>query len=218
MQRGSDIQFLRGLARRNGKLCRVTCATKPGQRVGYFAKPQLAGDAAVTLKLNDPQSWTVSALDFEWDVTRPSAVKARQALLTDPSEDGAGADTADSGLAALDARGLAAFAGKPMTVLLTAPVDDAGELVLRAQALLREAGWFARCEGEVDAARLNAVLRAGTVVAVEGVGALHSGKYYVWSVRHTIDADSHKMKFLLVRNAAGPEPTGGAGGLLGGLP
>src|SRR6266403_3674850 len=34
MQRGSDIQFLRGLARRNGKLCRVTCVDKPGKRTG----------------------------------------------------------------------------------------------------------------------------------------------------------------------------------------
>lgn len=217
MQRGSDIQFLRALARRNGKLCRVTCAGTPGQRTGYFAKPRLDGDAAVTFRLNDPQTWTVNALDFEWDVTRPSAVKARQALLTDPAQDGASGDTDDSGLAALDARDLAAFAGQPMTVLLTAPVDDAGELVLRAQALLREAGWFVRCEGETDAARLNAVLRAGTVVAIEGVGALNSGKYYVWSVRHTFDADSHKMKFLLVRNAAGPEPTGGGGPLGGAL-
>ena len=72
-----------------------------------------------------------------------------------------------------------------MTVLLTAPVDDAGELTLRAEALLREAGWFVRCEGEADVARLKAVLRAGTVVQVDGVGALHSGKYLVWSVRHT---------------------------------
>src|SRR5690242_15952670 len=41
MQRASDIQFLRMLARRSGKVCRVACADKPGQRTGYFAKPKL---------------------------------------------------------------------------------------------------------------------------------------------------------------------------------
>jgi hypothetical protein len=106
-----------------------------------------------------------------------------------------------------------------MTVLLTAPVDDAQELTLRAQSVLREAGWFARCEGEADVARLNSVLRAGTVVAVSGAGSLNSGKYFVWSVRHTIMADSHKMKFTLVRNAVGPPPASGGAltSLVGGL-
>ena len=216
MQRSSDIQFLRHLARRNGKLCRVACTTTPGQRTGYFAKPQLDGKPVLTLRLNDPVVWTVNALDFDWDVTRPSAVKASQALFNDSSEDGISADTNDSGLAALDERNLADFAGRPMTVMLTAPVDDAGELRLRAQSLLREAGWFVRCEGEANVFRLNAILRVGTVIQIEGVGSLNSGKYYVWSVRHTITADAHRMKFVLVRNAVGPLPSGG-GGLLGGL-
>jgi hypothetical protein len=217
MQRGSDIQFLRHLARRNGKLCRVACADTPGQRTGYFAKPKLDGDPLVILKLNDPDgAWTVGVLDLEWDVSRPSAVKARQALFTDDDPDGVGAETSEAGLALLDQRGLGEFAGHPMTVLLAAPVDDAGELALRAQSLLRETSWFVRCEGEADVARLNAVLRAGTVVQIDSAGSLHSGKYFVWSVRHTITAEAHTMKFVLVRNAIGPQPSGG-GGLLGGL-
>lgn len=216
MQRASDIQFLRGLARRNGKLCRVVCTDQPGQRTGYFVKPKLDGDPDLTLALNEQQTWTVGTLDIKWDVTRPTAVKASQALFNDNSADGASADTSDSGLATLGARGPADFAGKPMTVVLTAPVDTAGELTLRAQSLLREAGWFLRCEGEADVARLNAILRVGMVIQLNGLGAVHSGKYYVWSVRHTITADSHLMKFVLVRNGVGSPPSG-AGGSLGGL-
>lgn len=216
MQRGSDIEFLRRLARANGKICRVACADRPGQRIGYFAKPKLDGDPVVSLRLNDPVVWTVNALDIEWDATRPTAVKARQALFNDKGKDGVGADTADSGLALLDSRGLADFTGSPMTVLLTTPVDDAGELALRAQSLLREAGWFVRCEGETEVSRLQAVLRVGTVVRLEDIGSVHSGDYFVWSVRHRITKAAHTMKFVLVRNAVGPEPTGG-GGSLGGL-
>src|SRR6266545_3625678 len=122
MQRASDIQFLRTLARRSGKLCRVVCKDAPGTRTGYFAGPRLDGEPAVTLSLNDPEGWSVSALDFAWDVSRPTVVTARQALFTDAAEDGVGGTTDDSGLPPLDERGLAAFAGKPMTVLLTAPV------------------------------------------------------------------------------------------------
>jgi phage protein D len=213
MQRGSDIQFLRSLARRNGKVCRIACADKPGARVGYFAKPKVDGNPAVTLTLTDVQNWTVNAIDLEWDATRPTAVIARQALFNDSDPNGVSADTSDSGLAALSDRTLAAFTGQPMTVLLAAPVDNAGELTLRAQSLLRETGWFVRCEGEADVERLGLVLRAGMVVAIAGIGALHSGRYLVWTVRHTITADAHTMKFTLVRNAVGKSPSNGADGL-----
>lgn len=209
MQRGSDIQFIRNIARRNGKFCRVACKNLPGQRIGYFCKPKLDSEPVVTFTLNAPEAWNVNTLDFDWDVTRPSAVKTSQALFNDSNEDGVTVDTDDSGLKLLDARGLADFAGKQMKVLLTAPVDDALELSLRAQSLLREASWFVRCEGEADVSRLNLVLRVGTVVQIEGVGSLNSGKYYVWSVRHTITPDYHKMKFVLVRNAIGSKPSGG---------
>jgi phage protein D len=216
MQRASDIQFLRSLARRNGKICRVACTDTPGQRTGYFSKPDLSGDPVVTLELSDPSNWSVDALDVEWDVTRPTQVLARQALFDDSDQDGAGVDQTDSGLDLLEARSLSDFAGKTMSVMLTAPVDDAQELTLRAESVLREAGWFVRCEGESDVSRLGAVLRVGTIVQINSAGALHSGKYFVWSVRHTIDKDSHRMKFVLVRNAVGAAPSGG-GSLLGAL-
>jgi hypothetical protein len=213
MQRGSDIQFLRTLARRNGKVCRIACTDTPGQRTGYFATPNLGGDPVVTFTLTDLQNWNVSTLDLEWDATRPTAVVARQALFTDLDPSGVSADTSDSGLALLSDRALAAFTGKDMTVLLAAPVDDGGELTLRAQALLREAEWFVRCEGQADVERLGMVLRAGMIVAIKDIGALHSGSYLVWTVRHSLTADAHTMKFTLVRNAIGNSPSGGASGL-----
>ncbi|MBN9508173.1 MAG: hypothetical protein J0I21_03545 [Alphaproteobacteria bacterium] len=213
MQRGSDIQFLRMLARRNGKVCRIACADQPGVRTGYFAKPSLDGDPVVTLALNDLTNWSVRALDIEWDATRPSAVVARQALFSDSDEDGATGDADDSGLDALGDRALADFTGQAVTVLLTAPVDDAGELSQRARAVLRDTNWFVRCEGEADVDRLGVVLRAGMIVALSGIGAVHSGNYLIWNVRHRITPEAHSMKFVLLRNAVGAAPAGGAGGL-----
>ena len=180
------------------------------------ALANLGGDPVITLELNDPDAWTVDALDLEWDVGRPTEVLAAQALFDDSDEDGASVDQTDSGLDLLDDRGLSDFAGKTMSVLLTAPVDAADELTLRAQSVLREAGWFVRCSGQADVSRLKAVFRVGTVVQINGAGSLNSGKYFVWSVRHTIGKDSHKMNFMLVRNAIGSLPSSG-GGLLGGL-
>ncbi len=203
MQRASDAQFLRNLARRNGKWFRVTCADRAGQRTGFFARPDLSAAPVGTISLNEAPAPTVETLDFEWDVMRPTSVGARQAVFNDSAADGVAGDTTDPGLPLLDARGLDTFAGRPMQVRLTTQVDDAGELTMRAQSLLREGAMFVRCTGEADQARLGLVLRVGSIVQVAGAGTLHSGKYLVWSVRHTLAADSHRMRFTLMRNAVG---------------
>lgn len=203
MQRGTDIQFLNGIARRVGKLCRVACTDTPGQYTGYFVSPVLDGDATVTLNLNPLEDHNIGALDLSWDVMRPTAIKARQALFNDSTPDGVSGDTDDTGLSPLGTQILADFAGRAMTSILSSTVDDGGELQLRAKAMLREAGWFVRCEGEANVGRLQAVLRVGTVVQLANIGALYSGKYYVWSVRHTITVNEHKMRFVLLRNALG---------------
>jgi hypothetical protein len=216
MQRASDAQFLRALARRGGKLFRVFCTDTPGQRTGFFAKPNLGTDPAVTLALNDAASATVGALDISWDVMRPSAVTARQALFTDKDQDGAGGTQTDDGLPPMDQQSLSAFATAPVTALLTTTAADAGTLTQRANSLLREAGWFVRCQGSTDAGRLGAILRVGTVAKVDAAGGLHSGNYLVWSVRHHITAEKHEMQFVLVRNAVGmpsPQSPGGSLGL-----
>jgi phage protein D len=214
MQRASDIQFLRQLARRNGKLCRVFCGPQAGQPSGYFAKPNLSASPTVTLTLNDPAKEMLSELDIEWDVTRPSETVAGQDLFTDANP--ASADATDSGLTLLADRGLAGFAGKTKKAMLTTTVDDSGELRMRAVSLLREGGFFVRCTGKVELSALGVVLRVGTIVEIDGIGSVHSGNYYVWSVRHTITQDSYQMAFVLVRNAVGASPSA-AGGLLGNL-
>jgi hypothetical protein len=216
MQRATDMAFLRSLAHATGKWCRVVCAGQAGVRTGYFARPNLNGAPVLTLDLNDPENWNVGPLDLEWDVTRPTSVTASQLFL----DSGAvSVNPTNSGLPALDSQTLAGFSTQNTSVLLAMPADSSDELTLGAQAILEDSNWFARCEGEADSARLQAVLRVGTVVAIEGIGSIHSGNYLVWSVRHTIGADSHKMHFVLVRNAMGPAPSssGGLTGLLGGM-
>ena len=218
MQRGTDFDFLRGLARRAGRFFRVCCGPAAGARIGVFAKPNVDSQSVATFRPNDAVAPNVSKMDFEWDIMRPTEARASQALFSDPSEQGASGDSTESGLTALDERNLASFAVRPMQVILTTPADDAGQLQRRTQALLRESQWFARCSGEADIASLGKLLRAGDVASVETVGSVHSGKYLVWSVRHNIGQQSHKMNFQLVRNAMGPAAGGGgAGGLLGGL-
>lgn len=211
MQRASDAQFLRDLARRSGKLFRVFCTDTPGVRTGAFTTPSVDGDPAVTLTLNPSDAANIGPLEISWDVMRPSSISASQLLFTDDSGEASGGETTSSGLGDLDAQNLATFAGQPVSALLTTQAVDAGTVTQRAQSVLRDSGWFVRCEGSTDTGRLGAIMRAGTVAQIESAGSLHSGKYFVWSVRHHITANAHEMKFVLMRNAVGiaAPPAGG---------
>lgn len=216
MQRSTDWQLLRSLARRSGKLLMIRGGGAPDERTGVFALPDLTAAPVATLAPNRRDAANIGAIDIEWDIARPTSVAARQILFTDTDPAGASVEAGDSGLAALDERGLAALSATPGTAMLTTPAGTADALTLRAEGALREAGWFVRVTGSADASTLGHVLRVGEVVELEGVGSIHSGKYLVWSVRHEIDAAAHLMRFTLVRNALGPAPASG-GGLLAGL-
>jgi hypothetical protein len=207
-QRATDLQFLRGLARRSGKLCRVACTDTPGKRTGYFVTPAVDGQPVATISLFDQDDWTVETLEFDWDVMRPTEADASQVDLTQSSGAGTDVTTSASGLTALDQRDYASYFGKSSTLLLTAPAD-LSELAQRTAAVLTESGFFARCSGEVDADRIGTILRVGDVVAIEGAGNIQSGNWLVWNVRHTFSLDEWKMSFTLVRNAMGPAPAGG---------
>ena len=54
MQRASDAEFLRRLARRTGRWFRVVAADKPGVRTGYFAAPSLDRPPVATIGVTDP--------------------------------------------------------------------------------------------------------------------------------------------------------------------
>jgi len=208
LQRATDLQFLRGLARRNGKLLRVGCTDTPGLRTGYFVSPAVTGPPAATISLVDQDRWTTETLDFEWDVMRPAQVAASQVDLTQPAPAGIEVVSASSGLSPLDQRSYPVYLGRPSTLLLTAPADVA-ELSQRGTAVLAESGFFARCTGEADVDRIGAVLRAGDVVTIAGAGNLNSGKWLVWQVRHRFSLDGWTTGFTLTRNAMGPAAHGG---------
>jgi hypothetical protein len=208
-QRATDLQFLRGLARRGGKLCRVACTDTPGARTGYFVTPAVDGQPVTTISLTDPINWTVDTLDFDWDVMRPTEADSGQVDLTQSADSGTEVTTDSSGLKALGDRDFPTYLGQSSTLLLTTPAD-VPELSQRTAAVLAESGFFSRCDGEADAERLGTILRVGDVVTIEGAGSIQSGNWLVWNVRHKYSLDSWKMSFSLVRNAMGPAASGSA--------
>lgn len=213
IQHDTDLNFCRMLARRNGYLFWVRCDADLVE-TAYFKPPPLddPDPAQLTLNLDNP---TLDAFEISWDVERPTAVIAQ-------AWDGSGKET-------INAEGFeepSAFAGdvrlselapsdEPRTASLIAAVTDVGALQARARGLLLDSDWFLTATCVVSASRLGRVVRAHSVVKVDGVGSRYSGLYFVAAVRHIIDASDHKMEITLMRN--GWSAAGAGGGLLGGL-
>jgi hypothetical protein len=199
VQRDSDLRFVRRLARRNGFLFWVTCNAL-GIETAHFKRPPLAArpDTKLAINLDLP---SVLSVDLDWDVERPTSVEALQLDLNTKS-DLSGAVAAPP-LPLLGSDGLDAVTGDTRSIHVSAPADDAGDLLGRAEGALIDASWFvaATCSTTLEA--LGSVVRAHTVVELDGLGSRHSGSYFVAGVRHVIDTSSHRMELDLRRNGWG---------------
>ena len=199
VQRDTDFRFVRRLARRNGYLFWVT-SDPLGIETGHFRRPPVDGPAAIQLAINVTPP-NVNSLDLRWDVERPTSTEGAQLDLSNKQNlDGAVVQSPQTALGTLP---LAAIATGVRTAHVTAPADDVGDLKARGEGALIEAEFFVHVTGSTTLAALGKLLRAHTVVDLQGLGKRHSGKYLVSSVRHLIDPARHVMEFELLRNGWG---------------
>ena len=108
---------------------------------------------------------TVSALDFEWDATRPTAVAARTALFSDSDPDGAVGDTSDSGLKNAERRRIS----RPSPASPDhGDADGSGRQCRRShlarQGAAARGGLVRALRREADADRVGVVLRPGMLL------------------------------------------------------
>ncbi len=74
-----------------------------------------------------------------------------------------------------------------------------------------------KADGELDGARYGHVLKVGLTVALDGVGARHSGIWYVDRVTHVFDVNGYRQRFELLRNAYGDNVPGSTAGAIAAL-
>jgi len=199
VQRASDFDFVRRLARRNGFLFWVDC-DENGTETAHFRRPKLDGNASINLDINISTN-NLGTLELVWDVEKHTSAVAAEVNLNDKSDIDGGVSS--SPLTTLGTQSLADITGDTRSAHLHAPADDAGDLRARGEGALIEDGWFVRAFGRTSVNSLGDILRANDLVNLRGVGTRHSGKYYVASVHHTIDPSAHYMQFELVRNGWG---------------
>jgi phage protein D len=223
VQRGSDAQFIRGLARRNGYEFYFRKDADSGDVGCYFGPPRLGGSPQPDLAVQFGDDSNLSYFEVEMSGLRPLAVNVQQ---VDPHDQTASSgDASQSDLDSLGASGLSDLISDKLNALITPaqqqgqmlllaqPTADQSELDAVAQAVRDQADWFIKARGEINGAAYGAVLRAGRLVIVKGAGAQFSGKYYVTRVRHVLKNDgSYKQAFDARRNArdlGGSEQFGG---------
>lgn len=201
IQRGTDIQLLQDLARRNGFECYVETNGQTGAIEGHFHAPRLDRSPQGVLSVNMRDATNVNSFNPRFDMLRPATAQAtnldvesrsgQQAQVLTPRLATLGKDTV------LDAR-------QPRRVLPSGTgLARTGELQPYAQAIVDESALAITAEGELNTVAYGGILRAKRPVLVRGAGQQFSGTYYVERVNHILTADSYRQSFSLRRNALG---------------
>ena len=209
LQRATDAEFLRLLARRNGfeafvapSEVPVSAGPHPGTGVvGHFRSAPVGARSLPAAWLFPPEAPGLVDLTARYDAHQPATVRSwhidgrrRRVLgveVDDPGYPRAG--TMSRG-AVLTARletilGAGATTVGPIDVRHTDVPYDAEELERLARAELRAADWFATAEATVAATRYPAIVRAGRTMPVSGAGPIFSGDWYVRAVTHRWGAE-----------------------------
>ncbi|MBA2715179.1 MAG: phage late control D family protein [Rubrobacteraceae bacterium] len=199
IQRGTDIQFLRQLAERNGYECYAE--TRGGQPLAHFHKPRLEQSAQGVLSVNMGQATNVNRFKARYDMLRPTTAHVTGLDVETRSDQPAQVDSpSQRGLGNAPALG----GDHPRRVLLSQTgLSRTDELQTYAQAVADGSTWAITAEGELNTVSYGGVLRAKRPVEVRGAGRQFSGTYYAERVLHTLRGDGYTQRFSLRRNALG---------------
>jgi phage protein D len=207
VQRGTDIQLLRMLARETGMVAYVKPDVTPGRSIGVFARLSItAGNLPELLLVGEERNTNRLALHF--DSLAPVAATIDTLQVTDgqvltaefesSSEETLGDESAHD-------------IASPPGILLSPVGGGQSDLDAAAQAAVNQSSWALFGEGEVTAEAYPAVLQPYEMVSVAGAGSILSGRYLVSEVRHQLRDESYRQSFSLRRNARSVPAGGGLG-------
>jgi phage protein D len=212
VQRGTDIQFVRDLAQRNGLEFYFETDRSSGDVVAFFRAPQLDGTPQPDLAIQFGAESNLRRFTARLSGQRPLNVKTTQ---VDIKANSANTEqVSDTQWTKLGDKDLNTLVGGPLDSLVTPqdaqaqmlalgpPTSDETELRTLAQAVRDEAAWFITATGEINSDAYQTVLRPRRLVLVKGAGTPYSGKYYVTRVTHQLRGDgSYTQIFEARRNA-----------------
>lgn len=197
-QQGTDLSFIRELARRNSYVFYIEPAA-PGTSTAYWGTENRMGLPQPALSINiGPDANMDSPLTFEFDADGPAEP---QVSIVEPT-------TKMTIPVPVPSSPLTSLSRNPLQPLRkTLPRDTANLSMMQAQlrglAGSGSASDAVGTQGEVDAMRYGRILRPRRLVRVQGSGDSYSGTYYVRQVIHRIKRGEYKMAFSLARDGLG---------------
>lgn len=199
MQRGTDIQFLKWLARRNGYECYVETNPLTGDEEGHFHRPKVDQEPQGVLRVNVGEVSNVNSFSARYDMMKPAQAVARNVDVEAGAEEKANTEEGRSkGLGRQPTLGRE----KPRKVLVSGTGrSKTAELQRVTDALVDESAFAITADGDLNTAAYGKVLRAKRPVIVCGAGTQFSGRYYVQRVLHMFAGNGHVQRFTLRRNA-----------------
>jgi hypothetical protein len=198
IQRGTDIRFLRRLARRNGFDCYVQPEPITGLDFGHFEPRTLVGEPQAVLNVNMGVDTNVTGFHVHYDATKPTtAVASGLDIPTKAPQPALAPASLQVPLGAEPA--LTRVLPPPIVMPADTGLPRSAELQTYAQAVVDRSSFALVAEGETVTGV--SILRPGGIVNIRGAGALFSGTYFVTRVRHRISADGWTQNFEAVRNA-----------------
>jgi phage protein D len=200
IQRETDMQFLKRLAFRNGFECYVEGTT------GYFRKPQVDATPQPVLAVHFGKETNVNRFAIEINALTPTNVamfqvdRMNKEVLEATAESSQQTPMGNTDPAALLPTGM-----DPGQVYIgmNAATGNA-EMAALCQGLFHEGEWLVTGEGEIAGNQYGHVLKPRGTVTIKGVGATHSGVYYVTHVTHAFTPEGYTQHFRVKRNAIMP--------------
>lgn len=198
-QRGTDIRFLRRLARRNGFDCYVQPEPLTGLDQGFFEpRRPTPGPPQAVLNVGPGEASNVRSFGVRYEMLKPTTAVA---ATLDPATKAPQPALAPAALQmpmGIEPTGLRVA---PPAIVRPADTGAArtSELQPNVQGIVDRSSWAVVAEGEVGSDV--GVLRPGGIVNVRGAGRVFNGSYYLTRVRHSISRERYVQRFEAQRNA-----------------
>lgn len=207
VQRSTDWEFVRRLARRNGFVCYLEPDATSGQVTAFFKPRDVRGTPQADLTVLR-EGANLLWMDFQFVMSGPVRVSG---AAIDPIEKRLVRTGGEPSLAPLGGAHVSGEvedglkgAGATASVALLRDPPPLDEAIAAAGAAATDRALFAiEARGEVDPSLYRGLLRARRPVLIKGVGQRFAGAYYVRAVRTTLEEGALRQAFVAERNATG---------------
>ncbi len=197
VMRGTPMESLRVLARRQHMHAWVACGPTPGTSIGCFKlDPDPGKDYGLAPMLLLGTGMNIFSFEGETRVGQTAIFRSRQVKLTDRSTDDATARQDDIAL-----QGTQGPPGPTLARLLRPAQADALTLQRAVQGASERAAYALSAHGEVMKETYPSVLQPYQFVDVLGADGTTSGRWLIRQVTHTLTRNEYGQSFKVARNA-----------------